>query len=164
MILSSPKMVEFTLTKLEQYLCRRGAKMRHNVARSSNVYNAKIGPQSNEETDLLGLGGELAVAKWLNIYPDLTTYARQGGVDLISNTGKRIDVKTTMYKTGKLLAMMNTAYPDIDIFVLVTAVFPVFIVRGWATKEELLRPNTVANLGHGNAHCLAQDKLHTGKF
>ena len=157
-------MVEFTLTDLEQYLCRHGAEMRHNVARSSNVYNGKIGPQSNEETDLLGLGGELAVAKWLNVYPDLTIYARQGGVDLISHTGKKIDVKTTKYSTGKLLAKINTAYPDIDIFVLVTGEFPVFTVRGWATKEELLRPDTIANLGHGNAHCLAQDKLHTCKF
>ena len=157
-------MVEFTLTDLEQYLCRHGAEMRHNVARSSNVYNGKIGPQSNEETDLLGLGGELAVAKWINVYPDLTKYARQGGVDLNSDTGKKIDVKTTKYSTGKLLAKINTAYSDIDIFVLVTGEFPVFTVRGWATKEELLRPDTIANLGHGNAHCLAQDKLHTGKF
>ena len=157
-------MYEYTLTDLEQKLCTEGSEMRYNVARTSGVSNGKIGPQSNKETDLLGLGGELAVAKWLNIYPDLTTYARQGGVDLISNTGKRIDVKTTMYETGRLLAKINTAYPDIDIFVLVTAKFPVFIVRGWATKEELLRPDTVTNLGYNNVHCLAQDELHTGKF
>ena len=157
-------MVEFALTNLEQYLCKRGAKMRYTNNRKQHIRNAKAGPQSYEKTEILGLGGEIAVAKWLNIYPDLTIYARQGGADLISNTGKRIDVKTTMYETGKLLAKINTAYPDIDIFVLVTAEFPVFIVRGWATKEELLRPDTVANLGYGDVHCLAQDKLHTGKF
>ena len=164
MILSSPKMVEFTLTELEQYLCRRGAKMRFTNNRKQNIPISKVGPQSHEKTEIIGLGGEIAVARWLNIYPDLTTHTRQGGADLISNTGKRIDVKTTMYETGKLLAMMNTAYPDIDIFVLVTAKFPVFIVRGWATKEELLRPDTVTNLGYNNVHCLAQDELHTGKF
>ena len=157
-------MVEHTLTKLEQIVCKLGAKMRYNASRSANVYNAKIGPQSNEETDLLGLGGELAVAKWLNVYPDLTSYARQGGVDLTSNTGKRIDVKTTKYATGKLLAKINTPYLDIDVFVLVTTVYPVFTVCGWATKEELIHSDTVANLGHGDTHCLDQDKLHTGKF
>ena len=116
-------MVEFTLTELEQYLCRRGAKMRFTNNRKKHVPISKVGPQSHEKTEILGLGGEIAVARWLNIYPDLTTHTRQGGADLTSNTGKRIDVKTTMYKTGKLLAMMNTAYPDIDIFVLVIILF-----------------------------------------
>ena len=63
---------ECTLTDLEQKLCSQGAEMRYNIARSSGVENGKIGPQTNKETDLLGLGGELTVARWLNVYPDLT--------------------------------------------------------------------------------------------
>jgi len=156
-----PLEVEYTLTELEQTLCEVGAEMRHATARSSGVSNGKIGPQSNKETDLLGLGGELAVGKWLNVYPDLTIYARQGGVDLTSHSGKRIDVKTTKYSNGKLLAKMNTPYEDIDIFVLVTADYPTFTIRGWATKEELINSNTIVNLGHGNGHGLDQDQLHS---
>tara|TARA_R110000782_G_scaffold2490_1_gene9630 strand:+ start:50 stop:526 length:477 start_codon:yes stop_codon:yes gene_type:complete len=150
---------EYELTEFEQKICKIGAEMRHDVARSSGVYNAKIGPQSNLETDLLGLGGELCVGKWLNVYPDLTIYARQGGADLISHSGKRIDVKTTKYSTGKLLAKLNTPYKDIDIFVLVTTNFPKFVIRGWATKEQLINSNNIINLGHGEGYGLNQNQL-----
>ena len=152
---------KYTLTDLEQKLCSEGAKMRYNVARSSGVNNGKIGPQSNAETDLLGLGGELATAKWLNVYPDLTIYARQGGVDLLSHSGMRIDVKTTKYSTGMLLAKINTPYKDIDSFVLVTAEYPSFIVRGWATKDELIDPKNIINLGHGEGYGLKQNQIRT---
>ena len=152
---------EYTLTDLEQELCTKGAEMRYNVARSSGVKNGKIGPQTNKETDLLGLGGELAVAKWLNVYPDLTIYPRQGGVDLLSSSGSRIDVKTTKYSTGMLLAKINTSYKDIDIFILVTSDYPTFKIRGWATKDDLLNPKNIVNLGHGNGYGLKQNQLRT---
>jgi hypothetical protein len=150
---------EYTLTDLEQKLCTEGSEMRYNVARTSGVGNGKIGPQSNKETDLLGLGGELATAKWLNVYPDLTIYARQGGVDLLSHSGIKIDVKTTKYKTGMLLAKINTSYKDIDAFVLVTTDYPKFIIRGWATKDELINSKNIINLGHGDGYGLKQDQL-----
>ena len=150
---------EYTLTDLEQKLCTEGSEMRYNVARTSGVSNGKIGPQSNKETDLLGLGGELATAKWLNVYPDLTIYARQGGVDLLSHSGIKIDVKTTKYKTGMLLAKINTSYKDIDAFVLVTTDYPKFIIRGWATKDEIINSKNIINLGHGDGYGLKQDQL-----
>ena len=152
---------EYELTELEQRVCKMGAEMRYNAARSSGVYNAKIGPQNNLETDLLGLGGELCVGKWLNVYPDLTIYPRQGGIDLVSSCGKRIDVKTTKYSTGRLLAKLNTPYKDIDIFILVTTDFPKFVVRGWATKQRLLDPDNIINLGHGEGYGLEQKELNT---
>ena len=155
---------ECTLTDLEQKLCSQGAEMRYNIARSSGVKNGKIGPQTNKETDLLGLGGELTVARWLNVYPDLTIYARQGGVDLLSHSGLRIDVKTTKYSTGMLLGKINTSYKDIDIFILVTTSYPVFKIRGWATKDELINPENIINLGHGDGYGLKQNQLHSEKL
>ena len=152
---------EYTLTDLEQKICSEGAEMRYNIARSSGVKNGKIGPQTNKETDLLGLGGELTVARWLNIYPDLTIYARQGGVDLLSHSGLRIDVKTTKYSTGMLLGKMNTSYKDIDIFILVTTSYPTFTIRGWVTKDKLINPKNIINLGHGDGYGLKQNQLQT---
>ena len=155
---------KYTLTDLEQKLCSEGAAMRYNTARSSNVHNGKIGPQSNKETELLGLGGELSTAKWLNVYPDLTIYARKGGVDLLSQSGRRIDVKTTKYASGRLLAKVNTPYEEIDIFVLVTADYPTFLIRGWATKDELINPKNIINLGHGDGYGLNQNQLRTDNW
>ena len=150
---------EYTLTYLEKKICVDGADMRYNIARSSGVSNGKIGPQSNKLTDQLGLGGELTVAKWLNLYPDFTIYVRQGGADLVTHSGTRIDVKTTKYATGRLLAKINTAYESIDVFVLVTTDYPTFTVRGWATKEQLINPENIINLGHGDGYGLNQDQL-----
>ena len=157
---------EYTLTDLEKKICVDGADMRYNIARSSGVSNGKIGPQSNRLTDQLGLGGELTVAKWLNLYPDFTIYVRQGGADLVTHSGTRIDVKTTTYATGRLLAKINTAYESIDVFVLVTTDYlyqnhrrPAFTVRGWATKEQLINPGNIINLGHGDGYGLTQDQL-----
>ncbi len=150
---------EYTLTDLEKKICVDGADMRYNIARSSGVSNGKIGPQSNKLTDQLGLGGELTVAKWLNLYPDFTIYVRQGGADLVTHSGTRIDVKTTTYATGRLLAKINTAYESIDVFVLVTTDYPTFTVRGWATKEQLINPGNIINLGHGDGYGLNQDQL-----
>ena len=150
---------EYTLTDPEKKICVDGADMRYNIARSSGVSNGKIGPQSNKLTDQLGLGGELTVAKWLNLYPDFTIYVRQGGADLVTHSGTRIDVKTTKYATGSLLAKINTAYESIDVFVLVTTDYPTFTVRGWATKEQLINPENIINLGHGDGYGLNQDQL-----
>ena len=150
---------EYTLTDLEKKICVDGTDMRYNIARSSGVSNGKIGPQSNKLTDQLGLGGELTVAKWLNLYPDFTIYVRQGGADLVTHSGTRIDVKTTKYATGRLLAKINTAYESIDVFVLVTTDYPTFTVRGWATKEQLINPENIINLGHGDGDGLTQDQL-----
>ena len=150
---------EYTLTDLEKKICVDGADMRYNIARSSGVSNGKIGPQSNKLTDQLGLGGELTVAKWLNLYTDFTIYVRQGGADLVTHSGTRIDVKTTKYATGRLLAKINTAYESIDVFVLVTTDYPTFTVRGWATKEQLINPENIINLGHGDGYGLNQDQL-----
>ena len=150
---------EYTLTDLEKKICVDGADMRYNIARSSGVSNGKIGPQSNKLTDQLGLGGELTVAKWLHLYPDFTIYVRQGGADLVTHSGTRIDVKTTKYATGRLLAKINTAYESIDVFVLVTTDYPTFTVRGWATKEKLINPENIINIGHGDGYGLNQDQL-----
>ena len=95
----------------------------------------------------------------MNLYPDFTIYVRQGGADLVTHSGTRIDVKTTKYATGRLLAKINTAYESIDVFVLVTTDYPTFTVRGWATKEQLINPENIINLGHGDGYGLNQDQL-----
>ena len=58
-----------------------------------------------------------------------------------------------------LLAKINTSYKDIDAFVLVTTDYPKFIIRGWATKDELINSKNIINLGHGDGYGLKQDQL-----
>ena len=151
-------MYEYTLTDLEQKLCTEGSEMRYNVARTSGVSNGKIGPQSNKETDLLGLGGELATARWLNVYPDLTIYARQGGVDLVSHSGINIDVKTTKYRSGRLITPIHKNITG-DLFALMIGKFPNYIFKGFMSQEKLIDDSNIGNLGYGPTYMANQDEL-----
>lgn len=58
------------LNEAEQRLCRYLAKARCAVNRASGKPNPIIGPQLQEETELEGIGGELAFCKLYQIYPD----------------------------------------------------------------------------------------------
>ena len=151
---------EYTLTELEQKICVTGAKMRHNSNRSSGVTNVKVSRRTDRDVEVLGLAGELAVAKYLNVYPDLTIFIRKGGADLITPNNKKIDVKTTFYDNGKLIAFYKPDYGDIDTFVLVTAEhYPTVVIRGWAKKEDLINNDKIGNLGYGKVFMMEQNEL-----
>ena len=155
--------VEYTLTELEQKLCSVGAEMRYNSNRTAGVKNDKrANERSNKDVDGVGLAGELAVAKHLNLYPDLTIFTRKGGADLITHTDKSIDVKTTFYDNGKLLAHCGKTYKNINIFVLVTAKFyPTVVIRGWVRREQLINDDNIGGIGYGKAYLMEQDELNS---
>jgi len=148
-----------TLTPSEAKVVRILAKDRYEAARQAGIANARIGPQSDENTDLDGLGAEVVAAKFLNLYPDLTPGPRSGGADLI-NGRHTIDVKHTRYKNGRLLATLKKADTPCDVYVLVTGKFPEYEIVGWAWGAELLQEQNIIDLGHGKGYALNQDRLH----
>jgi hypothetical protein len=150
---------QLTLTASEVQVARFLASLRHQNDRQAGVVNQRIGPQSDEFTDLNGLGGELAFCKLVNVWPDLTTEPRRGGYDCIVN-GWRVDVKTTEYRGGKLVASLSKRVEDVDVFALVTGAFPgAYRIAGWAWAVELLQDHTIGNLGHGQGYILEQREL-----
>lgn len=148
------------LNKQEQKLVETIAKQRYDSNRNDGVENKKIGPQSNEQTDKDGFGAELATAKFLNVYPDLSIQPRSGGFDLTTTSGCRVDVKHTTYENGRLIATLKKKPEDADGYFLVTGTFPKYKIVGWATSDELIRPENIDNLGHGEGYVLSQEKLH----
>ena len=151
-------MTQVNLNGAEQELAIRLAAMRHAVCRKTGIKNSKIGPQSNFLTDLIGIGGELAVAKALNVYPDLTIFPRVGGADLVSQKGARIDVKTTDNPAGRLLVRPHSV-DNADIYILVIADFPEFDLAGYATKEEVFSEGNEDDLGHGKTFVVERGSL-----
>jgi hypothetical protein len=145
------------LTNSEASIARAIGKRRYESARNKKVFNGKKGPQSNYETDLEGAGSELAAAKLLNLWPDLQV-EKIPTHDLIFN-GKSIDVKTTKYKEGKLIAGLNKNKKSCDYYMLMIGSFPEYYCAGFAKKETLLSEDTITNLGWGNLHALSQQKL-----
>ena len=151
---------EYTLTKLEQKISSTGGKMRYDSNRKAGLPNAKVSKRDPMDIEKIGVAGELAVAKYLNLYPDLSIFVRKSGADLITHNNKKIDVKTTFYDRGKLIAFYKTDYGDVDTFVLVTAEhYPTVVIRGWAKREDLINDDKISNLGHGKVFVMEQSEL-----
>lgn len=147
-----------TLSDVEQALCRHIAKRRHEMNRANGTVNAKIGPQSNEQTDLDGIGAELAFCKLFNVYPDLQVISRSDHDAMLVN-GLRVDVKTTRYQAGRLLVRQHKQADPVDLYVLMVGEFPSFRCAGFASRESVFAPENLMDLGHGPTFVLAQGQL-----
>jgi len=152
------KQLEIKLNESELKICEWLAKSRFANNRNVNVVDKKIGPQSCHETDLEGICGEFAICKILNLYPDMSIHSRSGGHDLLY-FGKKIDVKTTKYKTGKLLAVKSKKTDNADIYVLLTGKRPSYTFAGWSFSHELLSEKNLCDLGYGHTYGLDQKFL-----
>lgn len=114
------------------------------------------------ELDILGAVSELAWAKVMGCFPDLTVSPRRGTPDAIHN-GKRVDIKATNRRDGRLLATTTKRRGDADIYVLAIVIDNVVDFVGYANADDLLSPQTIVNLGHGPTHALNQSQLRRFK-
>tara|TARA_Y100000310_G_C20198500_1_gene585790 strand:- start:71 stop:550 length:480 start_codon:yes stop_codon:yes gene_type:complete len=146
-----------TLNSAEQIVCKQLALMRYEIARAVDRKDQQIGNQPSWQTDEDGIGGEIAASRLLNVYPSLVLKP-DAGWDVMYR-GKRIDIKTTRYKSGRLLAKLNARDDEVDVYLLVTGTFPEYDVVGYVLKDSLLSPKNVIDLGHGRGYGLSQDKL-----
>lgn len=147
-----------TLNEAEQRLARFIAVKRHAMNRSTNTTDRKIGPQSNEETDLEGIGAELAFCKLMNVYPDLQCENRPVA-DATLPCGKTVDVKSTTYEDGKL-AVTLWKKPTVDLFALMVGRFPTYRLAGFRPAQEVISLLNIGNLGHGETYVLEQWQLN----
>jgi hypothetical protein len=145
------------LERGEQEVCEYLAKERHNNARKKGVENRKKGPQSAYETDLEGVASEMAAAKLLNVWPDLQI-GEAPAHDLMVGS-YTVDVKTTKYRTGKLIAALDKKDKSCDYYMLMLGTFPEYSLGGFCKKEKLLNEDTIINLGWGKLHALEQYEL-----
>jgi hypothetical protein len=151
-----------TLDAGEMAVASMIAAMRNGVARGSQVSNAKIGPQSDYQTDIDGIVAELAFCKWQNVFPELTISPRSGGADCMV-AGKSVDVKATRRTNGRLLATLKKAVEDADIYVLAIVADNTVTFPGWVFAKELLNPENIIDLGHGSGYALEQSQLRPFK-
>ena len=147
----------------ELLICKTLGIMRRTCA-TGNVVDKQVGKQDPWEIDIDGVVGEFCVAKWLNVCPDFTVSIRKGGVDLLSPNGKSIDVKTTRYKNGRLLATKTKAHDPCDIYILAITDDKGCDIIGWVDQADLFKPENIINLGHGEGYGVLQDALKKTKI
>jgi len=148
---------QIILNSAEQIVCKSLALMRYEIARAVNRKDQQIGKQPSWQTDEDGIGGEIAASRLLNVYPSLVLKP-DAGWDILYR-GSKIDVKTTRYSNGRLLAKLNSRDDEVDVYLLVTGVFPEYNVIGYALRSSLLSPDNIIDLGHGRGYGLTQDQL-----
>jgi hypothetical protein len=148
------------LDAVEQELARLVAKKRYESNRKKGVKNSKIGKQSDEETDLEGIAAEIAFCKLMNVFPDLSIYTRNSSQDDgdVTVNGFRVDVKTTKYHTGRLVAV-PWKKPNVDYFALIVGSFPTYELKGFMRSEELLTKSRLKDLGYGKVYAASQSEL-----
>ena len=150
--------MEITLNAVEQRLTRFLAKERHASNRKAGVTNAKVGPQSDEDTDLEGIAAEIAYCKAMNVYPDLSLDARPTQ-DAFSTEHGGVDIKATKYKNGNLIARRcKSGYPP-DSYALMIGEFPSYRFVGWIPAQDLLQSQNITDLGYGETYAMVQPDL-----
>lgn len=148
------------LSEAEQRLAKFLAIRRYQNARSKGLFNAKIGDQSNELTDLEGIAAEIAFCKLANIYPDLDL-DHTNAADCYLRDGRAVDVKSTIYSSGRLLCVRWKNVTEVDLFVLMVGKFPRYRCAGFMSSAELMQSNRLVDLGHGEGYSATQDELQS---
>lgn len=138
--------MKIVLSEGELHLVEFMAKARTKVSRNDGVKNQRISEESDFDVEYVGMCGELAVARAMNVYPDLSIASRSGGFDLLSHKGMRMEVKTTKHSTGRLVARLKAKAEDSDYYVLVTGVPPIMTLQGYIPTEEFLTEARVGQL------------------
>ena len=148
------------LNECEQKMAVWLARKRYQNARAQGKPNLKMGDQSNEQTDLEGIGAEIAFCKVMNVYPDLeiclTDLPPQ---DAITRNGTTVDVKATKYRNGRLLVTLKKKIADVDMYVLVTGEFPRYKIVGFMESSEIINEKRIGDLGHGRGYIAEQAEL-----
>lgn len=99
------------------------------------------------QADVDGMIGEMCFGKMFNYFVNLS--ARKADADFYTKDGKSIDVKSTRYKTGRLVATINKKRSPCDLYVLMVIDGEGGWYKGYVSKEELFKDENIKDLGHG---------------
>jgi hypothetical protein len=151
-------MIIIKLDKNELDLCKYIGEQRSIIARSNNIFDAKIGIHDGIESDIQGFKAEYAFAKHMNLFPDFGLSPRSGSCDGITKKGFKYDIKSTHHKNGNLICTLKIN-KDVDIYILAYVHNDIVEFIGWAYNTDLIKDENIKDLGHGKVYFLSREKL-----
>jgi len=152
-------MPTITLSNIELDTIQIISNLRQIVNQCCSVKDVKRSTNTSSEINFEGVVGEYAFCKYYNLFLDITPSPRSGGYDCVYED-KRVDIKTTHYKNGRLICTMKENN-QVDIYVLAILEKNLVTLVGWAYKDELIDSRNIQDLGYGNTYVLDQNKLRT---
>lgn len=114
------------------------------------------------DLDLIGAVSEVAWAKVMNVYPDLSIQPRHGSADSLMG-GKKIDIKATRRKNGRLLAVKGKAQDAADLYVLAIVDGASVDFIGYALTAEFIHEKNIDDIGRGPCYVMDQSRLRRFK-
>jgi|688.fasta_scaffold19844_12 hypothetical protein len=154
----------YTLSDSEQKVIIEMAETICQQDRSHFLNNYKIDKNmSFFDMNKNGFGAELSFCRLTDSVFDSTTIEKDNHFlkpDTILNNGLSVDVKTTIYNSGKLLVRIGKEKKPFDLFVLMVGKFPTYRFCGYAKFDEVINEENISDLGWGKGYVLPQHKLH----
>ena len=143
----------------EQVFSKYLGNRRWEYNRTRHVTNKKIGPQSDEQIEIDGAGGEVSFCKHFNLYPDFDT-EHYPYFDAILHNGLRVDVKQTRRVDGHLLVATWKLENPPDVYALVIGYLPEYNYIGMMLAEDVLKAENIKNFGYRDTYAVRQELLH----
>ena len=96
----------------------------------------------------------LLLQNYLILTPDFSIHPRKSDsndYDCKMHDGTTIDVKTTKYKTGRLLVAKWKSTGS-KVFALMIGEFPAYQFKGFCLREQAMSDKYLKDMGHGEAY------------
>ena len=133
---------------MELTLVRFIAASRQSYGRKN--YEDKKRMDDGFQADVDGMIGEMCFGKLFNYYVDISLGKKKA--DFVSRAGESIDVKSTRYRNGRLLATLDKTQDPCDIYVLMVVDDKGGEYRGYVKKEDLFKEKNIKDLGRGKGY------------
>ena len=145
--------MQITLSDSEIAVATYIGKTRNGRARSDGVADS-IRDHDNTSVgiDVDGMAAELVVAKYLNVYPDLTiATGYRPHYDLIYRD-KELEIKQSKYSNPRLLLSPNRVYvADNFGYILVSGTAPIYTIVGYLSSRQVAEVGEWIDLGKGRS-------------
>ena len=153
--------MQVTLSDSEVAIATYIGKARNSNARSGGIPDGKRDYDNTSiGIDVDGMGAELAVAKYLNVYPDLTILSgRRPHHDLVFRD-KYLEIKQSKYSNPRLLLSPNRIYVAENFgYVLVSGTLPIYRIVGYLSSRQVKAVGDWVNLGKGRSWSVLSSQM-----
>jgi len=114
------------------------------------------------DMNINGFGAELAFCKLCNTDFDSSTNESENHFnkfDTVLRNGLSVDVKTTKYRTGKLLVRLGKEKKKVDVYALMIGEFPNYEFKGFAYYQDIVNNDNIIKIRDVKTYALTQDFL-----
>jgi hypothetical protein len=167
MVMDNSTTLNTTELRLVEFVSNCRYLNNRNAGVTDGLY-AKASPMVMERR---GFGAEVAFAKLMNAYPDLTTEPRFGGYDCVLSSGVRVDVKAVTKRTDRLIVPLkkNRDFDAVDVYALMLCetwnqtekdIQIDYTFMGWCLYHEILDRACITDFPTGQAYAKTIHDLH----